>query len=337
MIDTDAFFDNLFVPDQQYNIQLLDKNGNIVDALGYGNPTPFLGEGTPVTGIQDPDESISRDQFETDTNDNFDDFLITTDLTPGYPNRYLSEDCIGAVELTPGTVMLDMGPPSKDDFEFVYHDVGWIGEVPEPLACEGIFFEKDDGDPMTMPVARRFRCESGEGCIPDPGCGVDITGNPLVCCTPVGKPMQIPSIDYCIFDVGDKIYKLTLTEKTPVTLAVLGPDGDCPMMKLVKAADDTTDGCTNGQMTVKPIACGCNLLHSGDLDAGTYYVYVDLTETINDSTGDKGAGDLNPIFVLYKKELLTPSLIKDLFIWSLYDFDALKAILVKMQENQKSQ
>ena len=65
------------------SIQLRDPSGLIVDALQYGDAGVFnSGEGAPApdTGAG---QSLSRDQFGTDTNDNLTDFTALTSPTPG--------------------------------------------------------------------------------------------------------------------------------------------------------------------------------------------------------------------------------------------------------------
>ena len=65
------------------SIQLRDATGLIVDALQYGDAGVFSsGEGSPApdTGAG---QSLSRDQFGTDTNDNLADFTVQTSPSPG--------------------------------------------------------------------------------------------------------------------------------------------------------------------------------------------------------------------------------------------------------------
>lgn len=65
------------------SIQLLDSGGIIIDALQYGDAGGFnAGEGSAATDVA-AGQSLSRDLYGTDTDNNFTDFLILDTPTPG--------------------------------------------------------------------------------------------------------------------------------------------------------------------------------------------------------------------------------------------------------------
>ena len=65
------------------SVQLLDDSGIIVDALQYGNAGTFnAGEGSPSIDVG-AGQSLSRDLFGTDTDDNLTDFMVLDSPTPG--------------------------------------------------------------------------------------------------------------------------------------------------------------------------------------------------------------------------------------------------------------
>lgn len=64
-------------------VQLRDSQGNIIDALQYGDAgMNNAGEGRPAADVASG-WSLSRDVFSTDTNDNLADFTPTSSPTPG--------------------------------------------------------------------------------------------------------------------------------------------------------------------------------------------------------------------------------------------------------------
>ena len=64
-------------------VQLVDPQGNIIDALQYGDAgVNNAGEGAPAVDV-DAGWSLTRDLFGTDTNDNLTDFLASSSPTPG--------------------------------------------------------------------------------------------------------------------------------------------------------------------------------------------------------------------------------------------------------------
>jgi hypothetical protein len=64
-------------------VMLLDAQGHTVDALQYGDAGWYnAGEGTPAPDVA-AGQSLSRDLFGTDTQDNFTDFFVLDVPTPG--------------------------------------------------------------------------------------------------------------------------------------------------------------------------------------------------------------------------------------------------------------
>lgn len=77
------FFANVDWQNGPDSIQLLDADEMVADAIQYGDAGVFnAGEGSPAidTGAG---QSLSRDRFGTDTNDNFADFTALDSPTPG--------------------------------------------------------------------------------------------------------------------------------------------------------------------------------------------------------------------------------------------------------------
>ena len=65
------------------SIQLLDNTGTIVDALQYGDAGAFnAGEGSPAVDVS-AGQSLSRDVFGTNTDNNLADFSVLDSPTPG--------------------------------------------------------------------------------------------------------------------------------------------------------------------------------------------------------------------------------------------------------------
>ncbi len=88
------------------NIQLR-YNGQVMDALAYGTPTFFFGEGTPAPNPNtSPPKSIARCPDGFDSNNNFSDFKLDDTPTPGTPNDASCPQGVGACCLTDGRCLL---------------------------------------------------------------------------------------------------------------------------------------------------------------------------------------------------------------------------------------
>jgi hypothetical protein len=89
------------------SIQLLDAFDSIVDALQYGDAGGFnAGEGLPAADAG-AGQSLSRDLFATDTNDNLADFTVLASPTPGTGPHLATVPEPGSLLLmTPGLLCL---------------------------------------------------------------------------------------------------------------------------------------------------------------------------------------------------------------------------------------